>query len=138
MRDFAERLIAEEARENKSSGSKTPVAFLVCDKLRPHLATFMGKTGFRALLSRALSLAGAENPWLRALYVNVDGTLEGWTELEAQVGQKKITEGGVVLLAQLFGLLAAFIGDNLTLGIVSGMWPKLSLNELNFDEGDKK
>ena len=36
--------------------------FLVCEKLRPHLAMLMGNAGFRALLSRALALAKAEVP----------------------------------------------------------------------------
>ena len=138
MRDFAERLIAYETRGNKSSGTKTPAAFLVGEKLRPHLATLMGNAGFRALLSRALALANAEVPWLRAVHVKADGSLEGLDELEAQVDPDEISEGSVVLLAQLLGLLVAFIGENLTLRLVREVWPKLSLNDLDFGKGDKK
>lgn len=131
MRDFAERLIAYETRENKSSETKTPAAFHVFEKLPPHLATLMGNTGFRALLSRALALATAELPWLRAVHVKSDGSLEGLDELEAQVDSEEISEGRVVLLAQLLGLLVAFIGENLTLWLVREVWPKLSLNDLD-------
>jgi hypothetical protein len=132
MRKFAERLIAEETRASTSLEIPPPVAFLVCDKLRPHLATFMGKTGFRALLSRALALAGLEIPWLRALQVNAEGSLEGLPELKAQVGSTEMAEGGVILLAQLLGLMAAFIGENLTLKVVSELWPKLSHTDAGF------
>ena len=139
MRDCAERLIAHETRKNKSSATKNRAAFHVGEKLRPHLATLMGNTGFRALLSRALALANAEVPWLRAVHVKADGSLEGMDELEleAQVDPKEIAVGRVVLLAQLLGLLVAFIGENLTLQLVREVWPKLSLNDLDVCKGDK-
>ena len=137
MRDFAERLIAYETRGNKFSETKTPAIFLIDEKLRPHLATLMGKVGFRALLSRALVLTNAEVPWLGALRVNADGSLQGLDELDAQVDPEKILEGRVVLLAQLLGLLVAFIGENLTLRLVREVWPKLSLNDLDFGKGYK-
>jgi hypothetical protein len=132
MRDFAERLIGYETRENKSSETKTPAAACrVGEKLRPHLATLMGNVGFRALLSRALALANAEVPWLRAVHVKADGSLEGLDELGAQVDPDEIFKGCVVLLAQLLGLLVAFIGEDLTLRLVREVWPKLSLNNLD-------
>ena len=137
MRDFAERLIAYETRENKSSETKTPAACLVGEKLRPHLATLMGNVGFRALLSRALALANAEVPWLRAVHVKADGTFEGLDELGTQVDPDEIFEGCVVLLAQLLGLLVAFIGEDLTLRLGREVWPKLSLDNFDFGKGDK-
>jgi hypothetical protein len=136
MRDFAERLIAYETRGNKSSETKPPAVFLVGEKLRPQLATLMGNVGFRALLSRALALANAEVPRLRAVRVKADGSFEGLAELGAHVDLDEIFEGRVVLLAQLLGLLAAFIGEDLTLRLVREVWPKLSLNDLNFGKGD--
>ena len=138
MRDLSQCLIAYETRGNKSSETKTPAACLVGEKLRPHLAALMGNVGFRALLSRALALANAEVPWLRAVHVKADGSFEGLDELEAQVDPEEIFEGCVVLLAQLLGLLAAFIGENLTLHLVREVWPKLSLKDLDFGKGDKK
>lgn len=131
MRDFAERLIAYETRENESSGAKTPAALPVCEKLRPRLASLMGNTGFRALLSRALARAEAEVPSLRAMQVKADGSLAGFDELEAQLDPEEFTEGGVVLVAQLLELLVAFIGENLMLRIVYDVWPKLALKDLN-------
>ena len=137
MRDFAERLIAYETRENKSSETKTSGPFLVGEKLRPQLATLMGNVGFRALLSRALALANAEVPWLRAVHIKADGSFDGLDELGAQVDPDEIFEGSVVLLAQLLGLLVAFIGELLTLRLVRDVWPKLPLNDLDFGKAEK-
>src|ERR1017187_9635484 len=136
-RDFAERLIAYETRGNNSSEANTPVACLAGEKLRPHLATLMGNVGFHALLSRALALANAEVPWLRAVHVNADGSFEGLDVLGAQVDSDEIFEGCVVLLGQLLGLLVAFIGEDLTLRLVREVWPKLSLNDFDFGKGYK-
>lgn len=136
MRTLAERLIAYEARGNKSSGTKTSAAFQVGEKLRPTLAALMGNIGFRALLSRALTLANAEVPWLRGVRVKADGTLEDLDEFEARVDPGEIAEGNVVLLAQLLELLVAFIGEDLVLRLVREVWPKLSLNGL--DSGKRK
>ena len=137
MRDFAERLIAYETRENKSSGTKNPAAFPVCEKLRPHLATLMGNTGVRSLLSRALTVTREEVDSLRAVQVKADGSLEGSDELEVQADPEELAKGSVVLVAQLLGLLVAFIGENLTLRLVREVWPKLSLDDWDFGEGDK-
>jgi hypothetical protein len=137
LRSLTKRLIACETRGNKSSKKKLPVPFLVIEKLRPHFTTLMGNTGFRALLSRSLALANAEVQWLSAVHVKVDGSLEGLDEL-AKIDPEDIAVGGVVVIAQLLGLLVAFIGENLTLQMMREIWPKLSLNDLDFDEGDKK
>src|SRR3989442_16039336 len=107
MRHFSQSLIAYETMENKLSETKIPAACRASEKLRPHLATLMGNVGFRALLSRALALANAEVPWLRAVHVKADGSFEGLDELGAQVDPDEIFEGCVVLLAQLLGLLVA-------------------------------
>ena len=136
MRHFAAHLIAYEMSQNKSFKTKTPAAFLVIEKLRPDLANLMGNAGFRALLSRSLALANAEVPWLRAVHVKADGSFEGLDELGAQVDPDQISEGRVVLLAQLLGLMVVFIGESLTLRLVRDVWPRLSLNDLDFDKGD--
>ena len=137
MRDFAERLIAYETTKNKSSETKIRAAFLVGEKLRPQLAALMGNVGFCALISRALALTSAEVPWLRALHVNADSSFQGLDEFGAQVDPDEIFKGRVVLLAQLLGLLVAFIGEKLTLRLVREVWPKLSLNDVDLGTRDK-
>lgn len=135
MREFAERLIACEAMEHKSSGRSNSAPFLICEKLRPHLANLMGNTGFRALLSRALARAEGAVPPLRALQVKADGSLAGLEELGAQASAVEFANCGVVLVAQLLDLLVAFVGEALTLRLVSEVWPTLSVNDVNFGKG---
>ena len=137
MRVFARRLIDFETKENRSAGIKTPAAMHVSEKLRPHLAALMGKAGFRALLSRALALAHAEVRWLRTVHIKADGGLEGLEGLHAQLQPAEFFEGGVVLLAQLLGLLVAFIGEDLTLRLVGEIWPKVLLNDLDGVKNEK-
>ena len=138
MRDFAERLVAYETKGKKSAAAKLPVAFHICEKLRPHLATLMGSTGFGALLSRALALAVKEVPQLSVVQVHVDGTFSGVDAPKAQGNAEKLAEGGVVLLARLLGLLEAFIGGALTLRLLHDVWPKLTLSALYFSKEDQK
>jgi hypothetical protein len=138
MQSFAWRVLACELAGRNPSEAKTLEAFQVFDKLRPHLATLTGNGGFRALLSRALAVANAEVSWLSAVHVRADGSLEGLEELHAQIDPADLFEGVVVLLAQLLGLLVAFIGENLTVSLVRDVWPKVSLNDLdlNLDSGN--
>ncbi|MDD5141662.1 MAG: hypothetical protein PHY43_15545 [Verrucomicrobiales bacterium] len=124
-----------EVLENKSSRAMPAAGFQVCEKLHLHLATFMGSTGFRTLLSRSLALSAAEVPWLRAVHINADWSLAGREELQAELGPDELFEGGVVLLANLLGLLVVFIGENLTVRLVREVWPKVPLNDLDFSEG---
>lgn len=136
MRSIALRLIHYETGNDSSETTDTAI-FQVTDRLRPHLATLMGNGGFRALLARALALASAEVSWLRKVQVNADGTLEGLETLHAQLKPAEFREGRVVLLAQLLGLLVAFIGPGLTSRLVGEVWPQLSADNLDFGSGDK-
>ena len=129
MRSFAKRLIDSEALSNTSSAAQAAAVFPVTDKLRPHLATLMGHGGVRALLSRALVLATTEVSWLRAVQVNADGGLEGFEALGSQLDHAEFVEGRVVLLAQLLGLLVAFIGPSLTSRLAGEIWPQIPLIE---------
>ena len=131
MRNFAKRLIADKPSGNKAAATKNTADFNACEKLRPNLTTLMGNVGFCALLSRALALAQAEVLWLRAVKVNTEGTLEV-VEESAHFDPDKLFEGELVLLAQLLGLLVAFIGKSLTLRLVREVWPNAKLDELDF------
>jgi hypothetical protein len=137
MVKFARRLIIHEASGKQSSEAKTQAGFHVFDKLRPHLATLMGKGGYRALQSRARALAGLEVQELRAVQVKDDGNLGGLEELLAQFGPEKLFECRVILLARMLGLLMDFIGRNLTLRLVREIWPKVSLDDLDSECGGK-
>ena len=137
MRSFARRLTDYETRGNGLSGTNSPPAFYVCEKLRAHLATSVGNTGSQELLSCALARAHAEVPWLRAVRVKEDGPLEGLQALPAQLSPEELSAGEVVLLAELLAMLSAFIGERLTLGQVREVWPQIPLNDLDFGKESK-
>jgi hypothetical protein len=137
MRVLAKRLLATETGRNKSSETRTAARLDVFEKLGPPLATLMGQGGFRAVLARSLALGSEEVPWLRAVHVKADGSFEKWEELQEQLNPNEFAEGKVVLLAQLIALLVAFIGVNLTLHLLRGVWPKVPFDDLDFDGGKK-
>jgi hypothetical protein len=132
MRRLAKQLLVHEMPGDKSSDAKAPATFPVTEKLRPPLANLMGNGGFQALLARALVLATAEVPWLRALHVKADGTLEALEAFHARPGPADLLEGRIVLLAQLLGLLVAFIGPGMTSRLVGEIWPQISLDDTDF------
>ncbi len=135
MQEFAGRLIAHDAREGQTPGVPQE-AFPVLEKLRPHLTTLMGNGGYRALLLRSLALATGEIPSLQAARIAADGRLEGFDGLQAGLDHEGAAKGRVIVVSRLIGLLVAFIGEKLTLQLVSEVWPKLSIKELNFKKGD--
>lgn len=106
-------------------------AAAVCEKLRAHLEVLLGNASFRELISCALARAHAEVPWLGAVRVRPDGSLEGLGGVPAGLDRREIGKGGVELLAQLLGLLAAFIGESVTFRQVREVWPEIPLNDFN-------
>ena len=137
MRELAKRLIKLEAKVIESRQSQGAPAYLVVEKLRPHLSNIMGNAGFRALLSRSLALTKKEIPGLHTVQVNGDGALDGLNKLEIQDSPDDFLEGSVVLLAHLLGLLVVFIGESLTLRIMDGVWPNSSLTDLEISRKGK-
>ena len=138
MRAFAEVLIVYETGRSPADGAMRPVDFPVFEKLRSPLEMLMGRGGFRALFSRALALAGAEIPWLRTVHVNAAGALAWEEELHPPLAPAQILEGRVVLLAQVLGMLVAFIGPGLTARLIGEIWPNIMRNELVFPQRRQK
>ncbi|HSR13200.1 MAG TPA: hypothetical protein VLS90_17260 [Thermodesulfobacteriota bacterium] len=95
-RKLAAGLVAREAASGNPS--ENGEAFRACEKMRRHLSKFTGIAGFRALLSRALTLASAEIPWLGSVEVKEDGSLAGLDTLLAQQNGDEASKGGVVLI----------------------------------------
>jgi hypothetical protein len=124
IRDFAERLFANEAASDAPSENGVPVAFRVCEKLRRPLTTLAGAAGFHSLLLRAYTLANREAPGLGALRVRADGSLE---DIEPNV-KNRDAEGGTLLVAHLIELLFSFIGETLTLRLMHDVWPGALFN----------
>jgi hypothetical protein len=121
-RDLAQRLISLEVAAGNLSEATIPAALIVSEKLRHPLSTLVGTTGFRSLLTRALTLAKREAPILDGVQVKDDGSLEGLTG--------ETMEGGEVLIAQLIGLLETFVGEALTLRLLHDVWPDLPVFDI--------
>ena len=118
-RDLAQSLIDNEGAAGNTSEPMEFAAFRVCETLRRPVCALAGDDGFRSLLSRALALARAEAPILGAVQVAADGSLQGLDELGRQIDKDQVREGGVILIAQLLGLLLTFIGEAMTSRLVT-------------------
>jgi hypothetical protein len=118
-RELAQSLIDHEGAAGNTSEPMEFAAFRVCEKLRRPVSALTGDDGFRALLSRALALARAEAPILGAVQVAADGSLQGLDDLGRQTDKDQAREGGVILIAQLLGLLLTFIGEAMTSRLVT-------------------
>jgi hypothetical protein len=136
-RILAQRLIAYESVAGKSSEPTEFAAFRVCETLRHPLIALAGVASFRSLLSRALTLAGAQAPSLSAVRVAANGALEGLDELEPKIDKDQVREAGAILIAQLLGLLLTLIGEGLTLRMVQGVWPEAAFDGRVFEKERK-
>ena len=67
-------------------------------------------------------MAKTHDPGISAIQVKPDGSLEGLSELHED---GEAAEAGVMLIAQLLGLLGLFIGENLVQRLVLDVWPDL-------------
>jgi len=120
IREFAQRLVAYEAAGDVPGGADLPAEVRVAEKLRHPLSRLAGVNGFRMLLVRALMLAKEQVVSLSPVQVKPDGSLEGFSDL----GNRTEAAGaGVTLIAELLGLLAAFVGEAFTRSLVLDVWP---------------
>lgn len=118
-----------ERRPGSSSDTPARAAFRVCEKLREPLSTLVGTHGFRTFLARALSLAKADAAWLERMTLGSDGRLTFPAELERGLDPADAASGAIALVGRVLDLLATFIGDALTRGLVEQIWPNAVLDE---------
>jgi hypothetical protein len=126
-KDLARSLLAYETATGKSSEPSGPPAIRVCEKLRGPLCALAGVAGYCSILARALTLARAEAPSLGALQVTADGNIQGLGELASQIDRYQASEGDVLLTAQLLGLFLSLLGAAVTLQLVQGVFPNLTV-----------
>jgi hypothetical protein len=111
----------------------------VYEKLRQSLGEFVGAAGFQSLASRALTLARPDVPGLSAARVAADGTLQGLSKVETQIDLDKDrpSEGEIILIARLLGLLRVFLGEALTISLLRNAWPSEIFDDRNSENGRK-
>ena len=93
------------------------------EKLRIRLSQPIGAAGYRALLTRALTLSTNNSPWLEAIQIEKDGTLAGFTEAAASQSLSSAIEGSVEIVTHLIELLETFVGRELSLRLLADIWP---------------
>lgn len=123
IRQLAERLVAHEAASSNSSKDRVHATCGVCEKLRRPLTTLTGTAGFTSVLSRALTLAQREAPALSVVQVRPDGSMEGLFG--------EASESHPVLVSYLLNLLVTFIGEVLTMRLLTDIWPDIPDLEFN-------
>lgn len=129
------RLLTLEAVGSQDQEALVAAAERVLDRLRAHLSQRIGQEGFRTLLARALTLTTPRFPRLKAVRVEADGSLSGLRraadaspqEAQDDVTPQEAVEGTTALAAHLIELLITFIGEDLTLRVLSTVSPTLSL-----------
>ena len=135
---IAECLAAFEVGGNESARVASP-GISACVKLRTQLSTLMGNAGFNALLVRAIALTKKDLAGMIDLEVRPDGTLRELDPVELKANLPELSRASVAVLAELLGLLVAFIGEPLVVGIVQEIWPKFTLRGLdNLREKNEK
>ena len=145
MLDLVRRLLAHEAAESQDQDSLIEAAERVSEELRAHLSKRIGQEGFRTILARSLVLTTAQFPHLSAVRVGADGTLIGLRgaishaqEAQDKEAQGVTIEGAVALVAQLLALLISFIGEDLTLRLLSAVQPKFAWDDVTGQENEKQ
>ena len=125
--DLARRLLEHEAGGARDADALAAAVEGACRKLSDELETLVGRGGAAALLGRAVSLAKREFSYLAAVRLQADGplsfdalreSLQGRTPGEAQAAS-------TALLANLLGLLANLLGEDMGLRPVTSVWPNL-------------
>jgi hypothetical protein len=148
MRDLAHCLLAYEAVGAKASEPMESATLRVYEKLRQGLGEFAGVAGFQSLASRSLALARAEAPSLSTVRVSEDGGLQGVGQglggIEHQidldkdrVGESPASEGEIILIACLLGLLCLFLGEALTLSLLRVTWPGAAFDDCSSENWRK-
>ena len=120
-RNLARSLVTSEAEASATAPQIETAAERVYEKLRRKLGSPVGVDGFRALASRALTLAKAESHGLGAVQIAANGGLRGLGETGSQTDVDQDGEAGVILIAQLLGLFLAFLGEATTLRLIEDL-----------------
>ena len=115
MKELAQRLIAFEEGSDPDSNPGTNATIRVIGKLRLILIRFSGSDSYAALMRRAIALARIEDPALEGHTLSKDGSLPAFEGLSST--------SSLTLTAHLLDLMIMFIGQALTLTLLSDVWP---------------
>jgi hypothetical protein len=128
-RELARWLLAREVDHHREPIDLAAAAEAACRKLGHRVARLVTFVACQALLARALHLARRDFPFLEGVRPgpSPDVCLEGLAERLRGVEHARATEGLAAVLANVLGLLATFIGDEITMRLVRDAWPDARL-----------
>jgi hypothetical protein len=137
LRDLARRLLAYDAIAGETSEPTESATLRVYEKLRQSLGAVAGGAAFQSLASRALALAKKEVPSLGTAQIAANGSIQGLSECELQIGNDmdRVGDGGILLIGHLLSLLPIFLGEALTLSLLRNAWPGASFDERDSENG---
>jgi hypothetical protein len=124
-RELAHWLLTHEVNNGQEPVALADAAETICRKLTPRLARLVTFAGCQAILARALHLATTDFPFLNGVRPGLSPEIcfDGLGERVQGMELAQAREGLAMLLASVLGLLATFIGDELTLRLVRDVWP---------------
>jgi DNA-binding response OmpR family regulator len=125
---LSRQMLDYESGGGNNGASMEPAVLGVSLKLRDALSGFLGEEGFRSIMSRALTLARSEVEWLSLVTVTPTGNFEGLTSAEESVNSRDIAYGQNILVAQILGILIAFVGETMTHTLLQEKWPEIATN----------
>jgi hypothetical protein len=134
-RELARWLLAREMDDPLQPTDLAAAAEAVFGKLSRRVARLVTFVACQALLARALHLARREFPFLEDVRPgpSPDVCLEGLAERVRGVEHAHASEGLAAVLANVLGLLATFIGEEITLRLVRDAWPDAQLGAADAD-----
>lgn len=131
-------LLAAESSDRSTPEALAAAAERVSEKLFAQVARLVALEGSRALFARALYLANSRFPFLSAVYVDnaPEQLLGGLREAVHGVEPAQISAGLAAVFSGVLGLLATFIGDDLTVRLLRDPWPDAPYDALESGAGD--
>jgi hypothetical protein len=122
---LARRLLIDRAGEAPGLQALSSASLGMYDDLSRVMAPLIGPLGVEALTSRALHLAQRDYPWLVTTPKREQA--EGRCAQVISCLEPRDPAAGIEALAAVFGLvtglLATFIGEDLTMGLLQNAWP---------------
>ena len=141
LRRIAARLLAHEAGgEPGTSETLATAAQRLLDRLSTRLAEVIGPVGVQAIFLRAVKLRQAEFAFLEeriALHTEGDNLAESLGASLRGRDPDSIREVSVILFATFTGLLAALIGDRLSMSLLQQIWPDALFPEVGLQETEE-
>ena len=125
------RLLVHEARGDERADALAAAAERVCQRLSHHSGKVLGLDSFSALLARSLALAKPDFPFLGTVTVEPSqACFTGLRESLREQAANQASEAIVAVVATFLALLAALIGEELSLSVLVDIWAERSLTDL--------